>query len=289
MTTDQYEWHLPDRVLSIGARPLVMGVVNVTPDSFSDGGQHLAVDAAVAHALELVQQGADILDIGGESTRPWATPVPVDEELRRVLPVVERLIQAGMPLSIDTSKSEVAEACLAAGAHIINDVTALADPAMLAVARERRAGLVVMHMQGTPTTMQVEPTYGEVVAEIRAFLQARLHELEHAGIPPGRVIVDPGIGFGKTLDHNLAILTRLEEFGELGRPLCLGVSRKGFIGRLLERPVDRRLAGSLAVACFALSRRAVQVLRVHDVEATRDAVTLWARLAEFATDKRTEA
>jgi dihydropteroate synthase len=256
-----------------------MGIVNVTPDSFSDGGQHATPDAAVAHGLELVRQGADILDIGGESTRPGAAPVPLAEELNRVLPVVERLVpQVPVPISVDTSKADVARACLAAGAVIVNDVTALADPAMIEVVREARAGVVIMHMQGTPPTMQRAPTYTDVVAEIRQFLQERLHALATLGIAPGRVVVDPGIGFGKTREHNIEILTRLAEFQELGRPVCLGVSRKGFLGRLLDRPVERRLAGSLAAACFAMSRAAVQVIRVHDVEATRDAVTVWLTL-----------
>lgn len=277
-TRDPFPWHLADRVLEI-TRPLVMGIVNVTPDSFSDGGQHATPDAAVAHGLELVRQGADILDIGGESTRPGAAPVPLAEELNRVLPVVERLVpQVPVPISVDTSKADVARACLAAGAVIVNDVTALADPAMIEVVREARAGVVIMHMQGTPPTMQRAPTYTDVVAEIRQFLQERLHALATLGIAPGRVVVDPGIGFGKTREHNIEILTRLAEFQELGRPVCLGVSRKGFLGRLLDRPVERRLAGSLAAACFAMSRAAVQVIRVHDVEATRDAVTVWLTL-----------
>jgi dihydropteroate synthase len=204
--------------------------------------------------------------------------------------VVETIVpQVRIPISIDTFKAEVAQACLAAGAHIINDVTALADPAMVSVVRDCRAGLILMHMRGTPRTMQQQPTYGDVVADIRAVLEERLHLLTEAGIAAERVVVDPGIGFGKTLEHNLEILSRLEEFGQLGRPVCLGVSRKGFIGQLLDRPVDRRLAGSLAVACFAMSRRAVQILRVHDVEATRDVLTLWATLSEFGANKGTDA
>lgn len=270
-------WHLRDRVLTLGQRPLVMGIVNVTPDSFSDGGQHASTEAAVAHALDLVQQGADLLDIGGESTRPGAQPVPLDEELRRVVPVVERLAaQTDVPLSVDTSKAAVARASLTAGAHLINDVTALTgDPDMAAVVRDGGAGVVLMHMQGTPATMQLKPIYGDVVGEIAAYLQERLQAAEAFGIAAGRVALDPGIGFGKTREHNLEILARLAEFQRLGRPVCLGVSRKGVLGRLLDRPVDQRLAGGLAIVCHAMSRGAAQVVRVHDVAETRDVVRTW--------------
>ncbi len=275
------QWHLPDRILSLGSRPLVMGIVNVTPDSFSDGGRHFAPDSAIRHALELVEQGADLLDIGGESTRPGATPISAAEELGRVLPVVQQLSrQVRVPLSIDTSKAEVAAACLAAGAHIINDVTAMADPAMSDVVRDAKAAAILMHMQGTPQTMQQNPTYTDVIGEIRQFLQTRLHALDELGIASSRLAVDPGIGFGKTFEHNQEILARLSELQRLGRPVCLGVSRKGFIGRLLNRPAEQRLAGSVAVACFAMSRQAVQIIRVHDVGATRDAVTMWTALSE---------
>jgi dihydropteroate synthase len=288
MTNQQ--WHLSDRLLSFGSRPLVMGIVNVTPDSFSDGGRHFTPDAAFCHALELVEQGADLLDIGGESTRPGATPVSAEEELRRVLPVVQQLSKrVSVPLSIDTSKAEVAWACLAAGAHIINDVTALVDPAMIKAVRDAKAGLILMHMQGTPLTMQQNPTYTDVVGEIRQFLQSRLHALDELGIAPSRVAIDPGLGFGKTFDHNLKILVRLSEFQQLGRPVCLGASRKGFIGRLTDRPTEHRQAGSVAVACFAMSRQAVQIIRVHDVEATRDAVAMWTALSKFDAGRETEA
>jgi dihydropteroate synthase len=275
------EWQLPDRRLQIAARPLVMGIVNVTPDSFSDGGQYASPEMAIAHGLELIRQGADLLDIGGESTRPGSHPVPEDEELRRVLPVVEALTQqTTVPLSIDTSKPEVARACLSAGAYIINDITALADLALAAIASSTGAGVILMHMQGTPQTMQVNPSYQDVVAEIGRFFEERLHQLAQLGIAGERVVLDPGIGFGKTLEHNLEILARLHEFQRLGRPVCLGVSRKGFIGRLLDRPVDQRLAGSLAALAFALSRRSVQIIRVHDVAATVDVVHLFCDLAE---------
>jgi dihydropteroate synthase len=271
------EWHLPDRVLSFSRRPLVMGIVNVTPDSFSDGGQFTSPDAALRHALQLVEQGADLLDIGGESSRPGAQPVPVDEELRRVLPVVEQLAgRCPVPISIDTSKAEVARACLAAGAQVINDITALVgDPAMPEVIRLHRAAVILMHMQGTPATMQVAPHYQDVVREIYGFFEERLHHLADVGIAGTQTAIDPGIGFGKTADHNLELLARLDEFQRLGRPVCLGVSRKGFTGRLLNRPVGQRLAGSLAAVAFAQSRGAVQLVRVHDVAATRDLVLMF--------------
>jgi dihydropteroate synthase len=274
-------WHLRDRVLTI-TRPLVLGIVNVTPDSFSDGGRYVSPDAAVAHGLALVEQGADLLDIGGESTRPGAAPVPLEEELRRVVPVVEALAtRAGVPLSVDTSKAEVARACLAAGAHVINDVTALAgDPAMPEVVRAAGCGVILMHMQGTPATMQLQPQYADVVADVSAFFEARLQYSAEVGIARERLVLDPGIGFGKTLEHNLRLLAHLDQFQRHGRPVCLGVSRKGFLGKVLGRPLEQRLAGSLAAACFAIARGAAQILRVHDVEATRDAVTLFAAIQE---------
>jgi dihydropteroate synthase len=272
-----YEWHLRDRVLSIGNRPLVMGIVNVTPDSFSDGGKYATVEAGVRHGLELIEQGADLLDIGGESTRPGAVPVILEEELARVVPVVRALAaQTQMPLSVDTAKAEVARQCLEAGAHIVNDVTALTgDPAMAEVVRSNGAGVVLMHMQGTPATMQIDPRYEEVVADVRRFLADRIEAVHSQGIPHEKIVVDPGIGFGKTREHNLTLLARLEVFQVLGRPVCLGVSRKGFLGKLLDRPVEDRLAGALAAVCFAMSRNAVQVVRVHDVREMKDAVAVF--------------
>jgi dihydropteroate synthase len=286
-----HHWQLPDRELAIGRRPLVLGIVNVTPDSFADGRRYASTDAAVAHGLDLVRQGADLLDVGGESTRPGSAGVPVEVELERVVPVVEALAaRASVPVSVDTSKAEVARRCLRAGAHVINDVTALAgDPEMAEVVRSARAGLVLMHMQGTPATMQQAPHYADVVAEVAGFFEQRLAAAAAAGIEPGRVVVDPGIGFGKTVEHNLQLLARLEEFGRLGRPVCLGVSRKGFIGSVLGRPLERRLAGSLAVVCHAVARGAVQVVRVHDVEETRDAVTLLAAVAEWRERREEKA
>ncbi len=275
-------WRVGGRDLVLCGRPLVMGVVNVTPDSFSDGGRYLSPDAAVAHGLELTRQGADLLDVGGESTRPGSSPVPAAEELERVLPVVRALAkEAGVPISVDTSKAMVARACLDAGAAIVNDVTALGgDPDMAEVVRNGKAGAILMHMQGTPATMQQNPRYGDVVSEITDFLRGRMDAAVAAGLSVEQLAVDPGIGFGKTAAHNRAILARLPEFGRLGRPVCLGVSRKGFLGRLLgDRPVDRRLAASLAVVCFAAERRGAHIVRVHDVEATRDVLTVWEALA----------
>jgi dihydropteroate synthase len=276
-------WHLRDRVLHPGDPPLVLGIVNVTPDSFSDGGRFASADAAVAHGLALVRGGADLLDIGGESSRPGAEPVPLEEELRRVVPVVRALAaQVSVPLSVDTCKAEVARQALAAGAHVVNDITALGgDPAMADVVRDAGAGVILMHMQGTPQTMQANPTYDEVVADVGRFLEARLRAAEAAGIGGERVVLDPGIGFGKTAAHNLELLARLEEFGRLGRPVCLGVSRKGFLGKLLGRPAGQREAGSLAAACYALARGAAQVFRVHDAAGARDAVRLFQTLDDI--------
>jgi dihydropteroate synthase len=273
------QWHLADRVLQLTDSPLVMGIVNVTSDSFSDGGRFLAPDAALAHAQELVGQGADILDIGGESTRPGSQPISLEEELHRVIPVVEGLAeQTRVPVSIDTSKAGVARTCLERGVHIINDVTGLrGDPALAEVLAAHNAGVIVMHMQGTPAMMQQAPHYNDVVAEISSFFEERLHAAVSAGIARERIVLDPGIGFGKTREHNLEILARLDEFQRLGRPVCLGVSRKGFLGRLLgERPTEHRLAASLAAVCYALERGAIQVVRVHDVRETCDAITVYS-------------
>lgn len=268
-------WRIRDTAIEFGRRPLVMGIVNVTPDSFSDGGRLLDTAAAVEFGLKLIEQGADILDVGGESTRPGAVPVTPDEELRRVLPVVERLAaRTRTPISVDTMKPEVARRCLEAGAAIVNDVGGFRDPEMIRAAAEHKAGVVVMHMQGTPKTMQDEPQYADVVREVGEFFEERLRVLAESGIPPGAVCLDPGIGFGKSLDHNLQLLANLGAFRRLNRPVCLGVSRKGFIGKLCGREKDERLAGSLAVACFAAARGEAQILRVHDVAATRDAAVL---------------
>jgi dihydropteroate synthase len=277
------EWHLPDRVLQIGGQPLVMGIVNVTPDSFSDGGRLPDTAAAVEWGVNLAQEGADLLDVGGESTRPGSQPVSLDEELARVLPVVAGLKhRTPVPISVDTSKSEVARRCLEAGAHVINDVTALGgDEAMAGVVRDSRSGVILMHMQGTPATMQVEPHYEDVTAQVSAFLRERLEYTVAQGIDLLRVVLDPGIGFGKTTTHNLELLAGLGELQRLGRPLCLGVSRKGVLGQVLGRPVSERLAGSLTALCHAMSHEAAQIVRVHDVRETRDAVLLWRVLDGF--------
>jgi dihydropteroate synthase len=274
-------WQLRNRTLGL-ARPLVMGIVNVTPDSFSDGGRFATAEAAVAHALDLVQQGADLLDVGGESSRPGAQPVDLEEELRRVLPVVRELARrTPVPISVDTCKAEVARQALTEGAHIVNDITALqGDPDMAEVVRASGAGVILMHMQGTPATMQVNPTYQDVVKEVRDFLEARLQASLDLGIAAGQVVLDPGIGFGKTAMHNLELLAHLDVLKPLGRPVCLGVSRKRFLGRLLNRELGQRMAGSLAAACHALARNAAHILRVHDVAESRDAVEVFTALEQ---------
>lgn len=255
------------------ADPVIMGVVNVTPDSFSDGGAWLAPAAAIAHGRELVAQGAAILDIGGESTRPGSEPVWEDEELRRVLPVLEGLAGAGARLSIDTSKAAVAAAALDAGATIVNDVTALrGDAAMAGLVAERGCDLVLMHMLGEPRTMQSSPRYDDVVADVRAFLAERMQVALAHGIAVERIWLDPGIGFGKTIDHNLELLARLDELLCLGRPLVIGTSRKSFLGAIANgRGPAERLAGTIATNVLALTRGA-RVFRVHDVAEVYDAL-----------------
>jgi dihydropteroate synthase len=243
----------------------LMGVVNVTPDSFSDGGLYLDPEAAIGHGRELAAAGAAILDVGGESTRPGAAPVPVEEELRRVEPVVAGLAEVGPAISVDTSKAAVAAAALDAGAAIVNDVTALrGDPEMAALCAERGAGVVLMHMAGEPRTMQANPEYGDVVAEVRDFLAARLEAAVAAGIDESMIWLDPGIGFGKTDRHNFELLRGLGELAALGRPLVVGTSRKGFIGRADGSPADERLGGTVATSILAAAAGA-DVLRVHDV------------------------
>jgi dihydropteroate synthase len=252
-----------------------MGIVNVTPDSFSDGGMWSDTPAAVAHALRLVEEGADLLDIGGESTRPGAEPVELEEELRRVVPVVEQVAKrTRVPISVDTRKAQVARACLGVGAGVVNDVSGFRDEVMISAARSFGAGLLVMHMRGEPATMQQNPVYTDVVTEVANYLQERLRVLGECGIPPEAVCVDPGIGFGKTLEHNLELLANLGAVAALGRPVCLGVSRKGFIGTLCGREPGGRDAGSLAVACLAAARGTAHVWRVHDVPGARDAALL---------------
>lgn len=251
--------------------PKLMGVVNVTPDSFSDGGLYLDSDAAIAHGAKLVRDGADVLDVGGESTRPGAAEVDEVEELRRVEPVIAGLAGAAV-VSIDTSKLAVAEAALDAGASIVNDVTALRrDPEMAALCADRGAGVVLMHMPGNPRTMQDNPAYEDVVDEIKAFLAERIEAAIAAGVAEERIWLDPGIGFGKTVEHNLELLRRLAELRELGRPLVIGASRKSFIGRIDGSAVDNRLGGSIASSVLAAAEGA-DVLRVHDVAETAQAM-----------------
>jgi dihydropteroate synthase len=255
-----------------------MGVVNVTPDSFSDGGDYLDCAAAVAHGIELEHEGATILDIGGESTRPGALPVPAEEELRRVIPVIKGLVSAhtAAKISIDTSKAAVAAAALDAGAALVNDVTALrGDPQMARLVAEGDAELCLMHMLGDPRTMQADPRYGDVVGEVKAFLQERMAAAIAAGISERRILLDPGIGFGKTVAHNLELLRRLEELVALGPPIVVGTSRKSFIGKLTGRAVDDRIAGTIATNVLAYERGA-RVFRVHDVAPVRDALEVAA-------------
>ena len=258
--------------------PAVMGVLNVTPDSFSDGGRHLDPAAALAAARRMVADGAAIIDVGGESTRPGSQPPPVEEELRRVVPVVRAIVaELDVVISVDTSRAAVIEAAVAAGAHLINDVRALREPGALAAAAASGAGVCVMHMQGDPATMQNSPVYGDVVAEVRAWLEARLAACRAAGIAAERLAVDPGFGFGKTAAHNLALLAALGEFTTLGAALLVGLSRKSLAGYLTGRPVGERLAGSVALAALAAEHGA-GIVRAHDVRETVDAVRIGAAL-----------
>jgi len=264
-------------MLQFGKRPLVMGIVNVTPDSFSDGGRFAGRGEAVGQAIKLAEEGADILDIGGESTRPYAMPVEAAEELARVLPVMEevRRLRPEAILSVDTSKADVAQAAIRAGAKIVNDVTGLSgDPRMLEVVRASGAGVCIMHMQGTPRTMQDNPTYGDVVAEVRDFLRERRDALIAAGIERERICLDPGIGFGKTHQHNLTLMANCWRLHELGSPLLVGHSRKGFIGKLIGDKEADRTAGTIGGA-LALAQQGVQILRVHDVLTVRHALLLF--------------
>lgn len=253
-----------------------MGILNVTPDSFSDGGEVTDVDAAVKKGLRLIEQGADILDIGGESTRPGADPVSLDEELRRVVPVVQQLAQqTDIPISIDTTKAEVARQTINAGAVIINDISGLTfDPDMIPLAAQTGAGVICMHIQGTPQTMQENPEYENVITDLKHWFQQRLQELLQAGIQPQSIVLDPGIGFGKTAEHNLQILSHIRDFQALGYPVLIGHSRKRFLSKLLGRTVEERLAGTVGVS-IALASQAVEILRLHDVEANRDAISAW--------------
>ncbi|MCY7312293.1 MAG: dihydropteroate synthase [Pseudoxanthomonas sp.] len=277
------------RVLTLD-RPQVMGIVNVTPDSFSDGGAHDSLEAAVAHALQLAEEGADLLDIGGESTRPGAEPVSTEEELRRVLPVIARLVQeTRLPISVDTSKPEVMRAAVAAGAGMINDVYALRREGALAAASDLAVPVVLMHMQGEPGMMQQAPDYDDVVGDVHRFLAERLFAAEMAGIDRKRLLVDPGFGFGKNTQHNLVLLAQLQRFTELGVPVLAGLSRKKSIGELTGRELPAaRIHGSVAAALIAAERGAM-LLRVHDVAATVDALKVWNAVAAVAAPRRDAA
>ncbi|MEI7851069.1 MAG: dihydropteroate synthase [Kiritimatiellales bacterium] len=267
-------WNCRGREVVCGPRTLIMGILNVTPDSFSDGGKFLALEKAVARGLEMVAEGADIIDVGGESTRPGAKLVQALEEISRTVPVIKKLREKTKALiSIDTQKAEVARAALAAGANIINDVSALADAAMAATAAETGAGLVLMHMLGTPETMQNNPHYDNVVSDVWNFLEERMNFAIARGVATEQIVLDPGIGFGKTDEHNLALLKGLPQLAAAGRPVLVGVSRKSFIGRMTGGEPSERLAGSLATAGFAVLRGA-HILRVHDVKESCDAVRL---------------
>ena len=252
-----------------------MGVVNITPDSFSDGGRYFSAQLAIAHARKLAKEGADIIDIGGESTRPGAAAVSAEDELQRVLPVLEKI--SDLCVSVDTRRPEVMRAALKAGASMINDVEALSAPGALEAVAESECGVCLMHKKGDPATMQREPHYDDVVGEVKEFLSARLRAAEGAGIARDRLVADPGFGFGKTAEHNLTLLAHLDRFRDLGVPLLAGLSRKSTLGKLTGRPVAERLAGSLTMALLALQGGAT-ILRVHDVKETRDVIAVWEQV-----------
>ncbi|MFZ5774354.1 MAG: dihydropteroate synthase [Thermodesulfobacteriota bacterium] len=267
---------LKDKSLEFGKRALIMGILNVTPDSFSDGGRFVGQEAVETQVKAMLASGVDIIDVGGESTRPFSEPVPPEEELTRVLPAIAsiRRLAPGTAISIDTTKAAVAEASLAAGADIINDVSALRyDPAMVEVAMARQAPVVIMHMQGTPRDMQVEPAYSDVVREIIDFLAERIAWAEAQGLGRDRILVDPGLGFGKTVTHNLCILKHLAELKQLGCPLLIGHSRKAFIGKILDLPVENRDCATASIAAYCAMQGA-DIIRVHDVEQSRQAIRM---------------
>ena len=276
--------HSKGRSLDL-SRPQVMGILNVTPDSFSDGSRYQQLDVALRHASQMVQAGATLIDIGGESTRPGAAEVPLEQELERVVPVVERLAaELDVWLSVDTYKAEVMRAAMAAGAHLINDIRALEASGALAAAAEAQVPVCLMHMQGAPRTMQQAPHYENLLGEVHAYFAQRIAACVAAGIPRERLILDPGFGFGKTLDQNYELLARLDEFADFQLPLLVGMSRKSMVGQLLERPVEVRLAGSLALALYA-SRRGAHIIRVHDVQETVDALRIFSYADQFRTQR----
>jgi dihydropteroate synthase len=267
-------WRCGERRFDLSARVLVMGVVNLTPDSFSDGGRYLEPAAAIARGRELLAEGADVLDLGAESTRPGAEPVPAETQLARLLPAIAALRgERDAVISVDTASAQVAERCLAAGAAIVNDVTALRDPAMAGVVRAAGAGLVMMHLRGTPANMQDDPRYDDVTRDVAAWFEVRLAAARRAGLEPETIAIDPGIGFGKTAQHNFELLARIQELRRFERPIAIGVSRKSFLGRTLGLPVDQRLEGGLAATAVAVFEGA-SIVRTHDVRATSRAVRI---------------
>jgi dihydropteroate synthase len=261
------------------ARPLIMGVVNITPDSFSDGAKYLEPEAAAAHAARLMDEGADILDIGGESSRPGAEPVSLHEERRRVLPVLEKILGLGVPVSVDTCKPELMREAIAAGASMINDIFGLRAPGALPAVAASNAAVCVMHMQGEPRTMQAQPQYRDVVQEVRDFLLERARAAQAAGIAADRIVIDPGFGFGKTTEHNLALIRGLRELAAAGYPVLAGLSRKSLFGKIVGRAVAERMPASVAGALLAAQRGAA-IVRVHDVAATRDALLVMRAIDE---------
>jgi dihydropteroate synthase len=269
------------------SRPAVMGILNITPDSFSDGGVFLSPEKAIAQALRMAEEGADIIDVGGESTRPGARPVSAQEEMDRVLPVVEALhARIPLPISIDTSKPDVMRAAVAAGAGFINDVLALRTDGALAAATELNVPVCLMHMQGEPRTMQNDPRYTDVVSEVRDFLKQRLEACVNAGIPASRLVVDPGFGFGKTLEHNIELLRGLKKLQGLGAAILVGLSRKSMIGKALGLPVEQRLHASVALAVMAVQQGA-RIVRVHDVGPTVEALHMWSAIYPESRDHNT--
>lgn len=284
----KHPWTLRSRILQGEQLPVLMGILNLTPDSFSDGGLFNSTEQAITQALKLQSDGADILDIGGESTRPGAEPVSLDEELRRTIPVIRALAgQVRIPISIDTTKAEVARQALEAGAEIVNDISGLTfDRDMMSVCRDYDAGICLMHIQGTPQTMQQAPSYVDVVSEVTEFLQQQVDRCLMAGIAPERICVDPGIGFGKSAEHNLSLLTSIQRLQDsLQRPVLIGHSRKRFLAKILGRPVEEREAGTVGVS-IALAEQGTDVLRIHDVRAVKDALVAWNTIREACTPRR---
>jgi dihydropteroate synthase len=268
MNDDSFMWRVGDRLLDCRARTLVMGILNVTPDSFSDGGRFFDPEAAVSRGVRMAFDGADIIDVGGESTRPGSDPVSTTDERERVVPIIKRLAsEVEVPISVDTRKHDVAEAALEVGASVVNDVTAGGDPRMFALVRETEAGMVLMHMKGEPKTMQQDPVYDDVVSEVHDFLESRVRAALEAGVEWSRLCIDPGLGFGKNTDHSLRLMKRTEDLLDLGRPLLVGPSRKSFVGEVLGTEVNERLEGTLAAVAYMVVEGA-HIVRVHDVNET---------------------